>query len=137
MMNRSLKIIFFIVLIFFFSLMKIVPLNSAQKIFANISAQEFNKLMYMTRQNIILDVRQAIEFKQGHIKGAVLIDFYALDYKKRLNRLDKNKRYFIYCRSGRRSAIVLQVMKDFGFKYVYNMRGGINAWTANGLPLEE
>ncbi len=84
---------------------------------------------------IIIDVRTPGEYNEGHIKNAVLIDFYKSDFVPKLEELDKNKRYFIYCRSGSRSGRTLLMMDDLGFKDVYNMQNGINEWKALSLPL--
>ncbi len=75
-------------------------------------------------QAILLDVRTQNEFRQGHAPGALLIDFYKKDFRQRLDRLDRNKTYFIYCNSGRRSGLTLRMMKSLGFREVYNLAGG-------------
>jgi len=83
---------------------------------------------------VILDVRTPSEYAQGHIAGAVNLDYYA-SFENSLFALDKNKTYLGYCRSGNRSVSASQLMVDNGFTSIYNMLGGINVWIANGLPL--
>jgi rhodanese-related sulfurtransferase len=84
---------------------------------------------------IILDVRTEQEFRQGHIKGAVLLDYYSPDFRDRFASLDRDAPIFMYCRSGNRSSHVLKMADELGFKVVYDLRGGILAWNAAGLPL--
>ncbi|MFH1455470.1 MAG: rhodanese-like domain-containing protein [archaeon] len=73
----------------------------------------------------ILDVRTAEEFNNGHLKNAINIDYYDVNFENELRKLDKKKVYVIYCRSGSRSAIVLRWMKQLRFEEVYNIINGI------------
>jgi rhodanese-related sulfurtransferase len=72
----------------------------------------------------ILDVRTEKEFLSGAIPGAINLDFYAPDFAKELDRLDKNKTYLVYCRSGNRSKSALAIMKQLGFEFIYELDGG-------------
>ena len=84
---------------------------------------------------IILDVRTGQEFRQGRIQGAVLLDYYAPDFRERFAELDRKATILMYCRSGNRSSHVLKMADELGFKAVYDLRGGILAWKSQGLPL--
>jgi rhodanese-related sulfurtransferase len=84
---------------------------------------------------IILDVRTPEEFGEGHIEGAVNIDFYAADFAARLAGLDPEASYVVYCRSGNRSAETAKLMADLEFSRVDEIEGGILAWNAAGLPV--
>tara|TARA_B100000378_G_C17864882_1_gene349980 strand:+ start:177 stop:566 length:390 start_codon:yes stop_codon:yes gene_type:complete len=79
----------------------------------------------------ILDVRTADEYRLGHIKDATNIDFYGDDFDEQIEDLPKNKTYLVYCHSGGRSAKSMKMMQDKGYT-VYNMEGGISAWTESG-----
>lgn len=81
----------------------------------------------------ILDVRTKEEFNSGHLDSAVLIPVDELE--ARFGELDKNKPVIVYCRSGRRSAQAAAILVSKGFFMVYDMTGGINAWTGKGYPL--
>jgi len=70
---------------------------------------------------VILDVRTPEEFADGHIDGAINIDYYADGFKQKLAALSHNKTYLVYCRSGNRSRTTLSMMKSLGFKAVYNV----------------
>lgn len=77
----------------------------------------------------ILDVRTPDEFNEGYIPGAKNIDIYkGQGFLDEINQLDKSKEYYIYCRSGARSAQACALMQQQGFENTYNLRGGITEW---------
>jgi phage shock protein E len=84
---------------------------------------------------VILDVRTPEEFNEGHIDGAVLIDFYRDDFSAQLAELDPDVPYVLYCRSGNRSGQTTAIMEELGFQSVQDVDGGSLAWQAAGLPL--
>lgn len=84
---------------------------------------------------VILDVRTQEEFDEGHIDGAVMIDFYGEDFVDRLAALDPDVPYVLYCRSGNRSASAGSIMAELGFQSVDDVDGGIISWQATGLPV--
>lgn len=81
---------------------------------------------------VILDIRTPSEYSKGHLAKSILIDYYSKSFAHRLNKLDKNKTYLVYCRSGNRSGRALSIFKSMGFKNVYNMDQGINGWRRAG-----
>jgi phage shock protein E len=85
---------------------------------------------------VILDVRTAAEFAENRIKGALNIDVKAPAFKEKVEKLDKNGVYLVICRGGVRSARAMNLMKEWGFKQVYNLGGGLKKWQAENLPLE-
>ena len=104
----------------------------------SINIQSAYKLIQSNKGNpdfIIIDVRTLEEFNAGHIDKAIVIDYYSPDFKQKLNELERNKQYLIYCRTGGRSAAASKIMKELGFRTVYNMAGGITEWKAEGLPV--
>ena len=84
----------------------------------------------------MLDVRTPEEFAGGHIEKAVNLDFYNINFRKKLSELDKNKTYLVYCQAGVRSGEALEVMKKLGFKRIFHLPAGIEGWEEGGLPLE-
>jgi len=84
---------------------------------------------------IILDTRTPAEFNQGHIENSAILDYRDPAFKQELEKLDRNKKYLVYCRSGNRSGKTLNMMKKLGFKEAYNMKGGILAWSKAGYEL--
>lgn len=112
--------------------------GAAIQILEDVGAQEAFELIQRNQGNpdfMIIDIRTPEEFDEGHIEDAVNIDFYSETFKKDLDKLDKGKTYFIYCRSGNRSGRAMPVMKELGFKEVYNLSVGIKEWLAEGLPV--
>ena len=83
----------------------------------------------------IIDVRTPEEFHAGHIKGAKVIDFYNKGFIDHLKSLDKDDTYLLYCRSGNRSGQTLRLMGQLGFTSVYDMKGGMKAWTKAQYPV--
>lgn len=78
---------------------------------------------------IILDVRTEEEVASGKIPNSVNIDIYkGQGFIYRLEEMDKNKTYFVYCRSGARSAQACSIMNQLGFEKTFNLIGGIMQW---------
>lgn len=77
---------------------------------------------------VILDIRTKEEFNFNKIEDAINIDFYSNYFKDEISKLDKNKVYLIYCRSGSRGKQALKVFEKLEFKEVYNLKGGINVY---------
>ena len=85
----------------------------------------------------LLDVRTSDEFNQGHIADAFQADWNNSEqFKERTASLDKHKPIYIYCLAGSRSAAAQKWLIQQGFETVYNLRGGINAWNLEDLPVE-
>lgn len=84
---------------------------------------------------VILDVRTPEEFAEGHLDGAIMLDFYEADFATRLAELDPEVPYLLYCRSGNRSGQTTAIMNDLGFTDVADVDGGIVAWSGAGLEL--
>ena len=119
----------FFFLFFFFFLSCVYSPNNADKMI-NLSETEWIKLHDESEESVIIDVRTDDEFSTGYIEGAVNIDFYmGNQFISEIDKLDKSKSYFIYCKSGARSGQTCELMKQKGFKKVYNLEGGILGWT--------
>ena len=88
----------------------------------------------VTEQTIILDVRTPAEFAEGHLEGAELLDLNGGQLSAAISTMDPDAQYFVYCRSGNRSAQAVQLMKDAGFTNVTDL-GGLSAVEAIGGQL--
>jgi len=77
---------------------------------------------------VILDVRTPEEFQSGHIKGALLLNVHSASFESAIQKLDKNKTYLVYCRSGARSMTAARKMKAAGFENLFNLENGIMSW---------
>ena len=84
---------------------------------------------------VILDIRTPGEYQSGHIKDAIMIDFYSNSFMDEIDRLDKEKSYLVYCRSGNRSARSMDLFQKLEFQKIYHLSSGINGWNSGGLPL--
>ena len=106
----------------------------AKQNFENADVQEFAELIADTNV-VVLDVRSAVEFAEGHIQRAILIDQGQSDFvEKAKATLPTDKKIAVYCRSGRRSANAAGRLADVGYKCV-NLKGGIIAWQGANMPV--
>jgi phage shock protein E len=74
-------------------------------------------------ETILLDVRTPQEYSTEHIEKSINVDFYSPQFRSELQKLNKNKFYKIYCRSGNRSGQTLAIMKSLGFQKIENIGG--------------
>lgn len=97
--------------------------------------QEYDNAIKADPSAVIIDVRKSSEYQTGHIEGASSLD--VLDtatFNEGLKSLDKEKTYYIYCRSGGRSHDAACKMQSQGLKVV-ELKGGIMAWERAGMKL--
>lgn len=111
------------------------PLGSAKAAITTISSSEAEAL-YREGEVLFLDVREPAEFEKGHIPGAVNIPMKQVAQKISQTAPDKESRILIYCRSGRRSALVTADLMKAGYTRLMNLGGGIKAWTKAGYPVK-
>ena len=81
-----------------------------------------------TGEAIFVDVRTDKEITGGIIPGSVHIDMSSPNFEMKLNELDKQKEYVVYCKAGGRSAKACKKMKELGFANINNMMGGFTKW---------
>jgi len=74
----------------------------------------------------VIDVREPDEYQIAHIDGVPLVPLSTLS--QRFTELDPNQQYYIHCKTGIRSMRALKFLREQGFKYLRNVRGGISAW---------
>jgi rhodanese-related sulfurtransferase len=110
--------------------------EAAPAVHKNVGVEEFEKL---TKQpgNVVLDVRTPSEYRNGHLKDAVLIDFMGKDFDEKVKGLDKSKTYLVHCQVGGRSAKACTKLDKLGFTNVINLEGGYKAWEKAGKPVEK
>jgi len=94
----------------------------------NLDSESFSEKFKNDPNAVLLDVRTLQEFSAGHIPDSKLIDIYLPTFPEKINELDKDKSYYVYCRSGNRSYHAGVFMLQQGFKTVYNLADGILDW---------
>ena len=93
-----------------------------------VTVQEMKKALDDPRLGIkILDVREPFEYEIAHIDGVPLLPMSQL--RQRFTELDPNQQYYLLCKVGARSHQAAEFLREQGFKYVKNVRDGINAWS--------
>ncbi len=97
--------------------------------------EDFAAKIEEIKDKLIVDVRTKAEYGQGHIAGAIFIDYYKSDFKSQLSKLDKGKPVFVYCALGVRSGGAAKILTDLGFKQVYDLQGGLKAWISEQKPI--
>ena len=95
-----------------------------------ISPAELNKV---NKDILLIDVRTPGEYASGHLENSINIDYKADNFKDLISELDPNQEVYVYCKVGGRSARSAKVIKEMGFKNVYDLKGGIIAWEKEGL----
>ena len=75
---------------------------------------------------VLLDVRTDKEYAQGHIPGAVHVPL--SDIGNKVKKLKKDKELVVYCRNGNQSIWAIKRLMGMGYRNLYNLRGGYNAW---------
>lgn len=98
----------------------------------DVDAAEADKLITGEPELVILDVRTPEEFKDGHLKNAVNIDFKNENFETEIEKLDPDKTYLIHCRSGNRSGQSLPVFEKLNFTKLYHLTPGYNGWVEAG-----
>lgn len=103
-----------------------------EPVFTNVSAGAAVTLIQDNSDEpefVILDVRTPTEFAPAHIVGAINIDFRDSSFTASVGALDRTRRYLVYCASGGRSAMAMEVLRNLGFLEVYNMLGGFGLFS--------
>ncbi len=97
--------------------------------FPSITVQKAQSMIDKNKHLVVLDVRTAGEFHNGHIEGAQLLDVTQDSvFLEGLKSFDKSKTYLVYCRSGQRSRKACNLMQENGIQDVYNLDEGYLGW---------
>lgn len=95
----------------------------------NLTQEVWVEQLAKDHNTVILDVRTEDECTEGMIPEAINIDIYkGQGFIYSLEELDKSKNYYVYCRSGARSAQACSIMNQLGFENAYNLLGGMMEW---------
>lgn len=102
-----------------------------------LSPEDFKVGLAADTEEQLVDVRTPGEYGEGHLAGALNIDFKSGDFREQVDNLDKGRAVYIYCRSGGRSAASAKVLSELGFRKIFDLGGGYLGWEASGLPTEK
>lgn len=86
---------------------------------------------------LLLDVREAHEYSDGHAPGSLLIPVGHLQHRLKEIEAFQNKPVVVICRSGKRSAKAVELLQKAGFTDAHNVVGGMIAWEKAGLPVQK
>ncbi len=93
-----------------------------------LAVEDFKKAVHRNKVQLV-DVRTPREFKGGHIARAININYYTGDaFYREMEKMDKTKPLYLYCRSGNRSNKAAHQLAARGFEKVYDLKGGILRW---------
>lgn len=94
-----------------------------------LTQEEWREKLSQDKDAVILDVRTEQEVEEGYIPGAKNLDIYkGQEFIDEIDQLDRDKSYYVYCRSGKRSAQACTLMDQKGFKNTNNLLGGFMEW---------
>lgn len=101
--------------------------SNSKNSYKSISQEEAKKIMDTQTNIVILDVRTEEEYKEGHIKNAMLIPVDEIANRAESELKDKEQEILVYCRSGNRSKKASQILADKGYTNIKEF-GGIKDW---------
>lgn len=99
------------------------------------SSEDTTTVISLVPAGKVIDVRTPEEFDEGYVKGAVNIDVSNPNFESQIASLDKDAAYSIYCRSGNRSAVAVDIMRNAGFTNVVDLGAVEEAAQALSLPV--
>ncbi|HBR52653.1 MAG TPA: rhodanese-like domain-containing protein [Flavobacteriaceae bacterium] len=98
----------------------------------DLTQEEWHKKIIEDANGVILDVRTPHEVEEGIIPNAQVLNIQnAPAFMEGAQELDKTKNYYVYCRSGGRSAQACMIMESLGFQNTFNLLGGFSEWTGD------
>ncbi|MBA4277134.1 thioredoxin domain-containing protein [Flavobacterium sp.] len=107
--------------------------GQTSKNITDIDTKTFSEKITAAPNAQIIDVRTPQEFASGHIDNAVNIDWLSDNFVANTQKLDKTKPVFLYCKTSNRSTQAAKKLEELGFTTIYNMKGGLLQWDAEGL----
>ena len=97
----------------------------------DLTPDEAERMLKLQPEIVILDVRTFEEFAQGHIPGAVNLDFFSPDFAEKVKKYE-DKSVLVHCASGGRSGQTVSLIKDCKFPAIYHLKSGFTGWQAAG-----
>ncbi len=97
------------------------------RLYENLNGPDFKHKFQEAKNGVLVDVRTPGEYQAGTLPGARNINFLSPQFKAEFLKLPNDRPYFLFCRSGSRSAHACALLAKEGYE-VYNLKGGINSW---------
>lgn len=116
------------------SIAPFLPVSAQTTDFKQVNPAQFEQLIKKPG-GVLLDVRTQNEFKNGHIAHSGQLNYYALDFRKKLLMLPKDEPIYLYCNTGWRSGKAAKILTKNGYKNVFNLEHGIMDWELQNLPV--
>lgn len=124
----------FLILIFsIFIFSEIIAQSSSEM--QNIDSMKFMDIMMQYENEVVIDVRLWRIYKKSRIDGALTAQD-SEELKELVSQLDKEQPLLVYCNDGFRSETAAEMLTEWGFTQVYNLREGLDGWKDAGLPLD-
>lgn len=99
----------------------------------DVTSTEAKALIAKNKQVVLLDVRTPDEFRQAHLRGALLIPLAEL--QKRVSEVPRNRPLLVYCAVGARSSTAAAILASKGYREIYHMSDGLVGWYKQGFPI--
>lgn len=104
----------------------------------DITLEQWLEQLNADAEAVIIDVRKEEEVAEGYIKNAINIDVEnPPKFMEEVQKLDPNKAYYIYCKTGDRSMQACLVLESLGFNKVYKLDVGFEGWVESGETVEK
>ncbi len=113
---------------------EVAALQETKAVVELVSPADASALLKENAAVRVLDIRTPEEFGNGHIEGAINIDFLADGFDAGIGELDKATPYVVHCASGGRSGKSISKFEASGFEKIYHLKAGFSGWEAEGLP---
>lgn len=107
------------------------PASAGDEAVRSLEAPQFARAM-SRKGTTLVDVRTPVEYRHGHVTGARNLNIHADDFERRVEALDPEQTYAVYCRDGQRSQRAMELMAEHGVTRVFQLEGGLEAWMAYG-----
>jgi rhodanese-related sulfurtransferase len=111
------------------------PLTPTAAVPRDVTPDEAERILKLNPGMVVLDVRTLEEFSEGHLPGAVNLNFFAADFLDKLKSYE-GKQVLIHCASGGRSGQALARLKDTSFASLYHLKTGFTGWQSAGKKTE-
>lgn len=111
--------------------------GAGEEAIRDVTVEEADAMLGSGEGLVVLDIRTADEYDEGHIPGARNIDFRGEEFRDEVAALDREGKYLVHCAGGGRSGSSLAVFQELGFGEVYHLADGMNGWEAEGKTIEK